>query len=104
MLSGLPITPVGGFIGLFFSALFLVLGFMLRRLEKGNSEIQTGYSSLVGDMRSSGAAEHQARVRAERRLALEHGWRVRAEEYAYGLETVYGVVHRVWAYEDEDDE
>lgn len=96
------ITPVGGGIGLFFSALLLLLGFALKRLDKGPTEIQAGYSGLVKDMQLSNAAYLARTQKAERRAGLEHGYRVRAEEYAYGLESALGVPHRIWAYEDDD--
>lgn len=103
LLSHISISPAGGGIGLFFGALFLVLGFMLKRLETGNGEIQSGYKGLVGDMQATSTANHERAVKAERRANAEHGYRLRAEEYAYNLETRFDVAHRVWTYPDLDE-
>lgn len=103
LLSHISISPAGGAIGLFFTALFLLLGFMLRRLETGNGEIQSGYKGLVGDMQATSTANHERAMKAERRANAEHGYRLRAEEYAYNLETQLGIAHRPWTYPDLDE-
>lgn len=100
----ISVSPAGGAIGLFFTALFVVLGFMLKRLDKGPTEIQAGYQGLVGSMQATSAANYERAVTAERRATREHGYRVRAEEYAYGLETALNIKHRAWTYEDEDEQ
>ncbi len=99
-LSG--ITPAGGAVGLFVAVLLMVLGAMLKRLSTGDTEIRTGYSGLVGDLQKVADANLLRAERAEAQLRAVAIGRMRAREYAYGLETQLGLEHRQWT-DDEDD-
>ena len=105
------VTATGGAVSVFILVVFLVMGTMLRRLEKGPAEIQQGYGSLTASLQANAlaadtraiAAELRADI-ADRKAQLEHSARVVVEEYARGLEAQLGVPHRAWSHQLDDPE
>ncbi len=98
------ITGAGGAVGLFIAVVLGVLGAMLRRFDRGSTDVVAGYSGLTTVLTAAReAADKRADVAlealrsAEAALVLERTLRIRAQEYAYNLESDHGLPHRVWA-------
>lgn len=96
------ISPAGGAVALLSSLVLLVAGWMLKRIDKGSTEVVSGYSGLTSELRKSAGEDRIRAHAAEAALAREVALRIRLEEYARGLEQDLGLPHRRWT--DNDGE
>jgi hypothetical protein len=101
-LSG--ISPAGGAAGVLLAILVASVGLVFRRVERGSSDVMSGYSGLAKELRQSAADADAARDKAVAELAAERAAharerdkRARIEEYAWQLEAQHGIQHRTWS-------
>lgn len=100
LLSG--ISPAGGAVGLLSALVLLVASWMLKRIDKGSTEVVSGYSALTTELRKSAGEDRIRALAAEAALAREVERRIRLEEYVRGLEQDLHLPHRRWTDESPD--
>jgi hypothetical protein len=91
------VTAQGGAYALLASLFVAVVGWAMRRVDKGDDAHRAGLEALnARHVAERDRAETRAGA-AELALAREMQLRVRVEEYARGLEHDLGMPHRRWS-------